>query len=99
MEDDHLFGDAGGEEEVEGEILALALICWNCQREGHRCKDCLADLNVFCLANTYKPNCSKCSSKNRDADAEVFACSTAASYPSPSLISSLDCTENETKAA
>lgn len=52
------------QEETEEEVGAVALICWNCQQEGHRYQDCLAERRVFCYgcgaAKTYKPNCARC---------------------------------------
>lgn len=54
---------------VDGEeISEINLICWNCQKSGHRYQDCLSDRTVFCYGcgtpDTYKPNCKKCHSKN-----------------------------------
>ncbi|KAI8118689.1 hypothetical protein CVS40_9622 [Lucilia cuprina] len=33
---------------TEEDISAISLICWNCQKNGHRYQDCLEDRNVFC---------------------------------------------------
>ncbi|XP_041565648.1 uncharacterized protein LOC108148614 isoform X3 [Drosophila elegans] len=50
--------------ESEVEVGALALICWNCHKEGHRYQDCEGKRRIFCYScgkpNTYKPSCSKC---------------------------------------
>ncbi|KAH8357984.1 hypothetical protein KR084_006497, partial [Drosophila pseudotakahashii] len=58
-------GIEGIESENEVEIEAFSLLCWNCRKEGHRYQDCVSERRVFCYgcgaANTYKPNCSKCS--------------------------------------
>lgn len=49
-------------------IAEINLICWNCRQSGHRYQDCLADRTVFCYgcgkADTYKPSCKNCLSKN-----------------------------------
>lgn len=60
-------------EEFSGEegpdIEAVALICWNCRKEGHRYHDCAAKRKVFCFGcgapNTYKPSCEKCLKNGR----------------------------------
>lgn len=48
----------------EGDIEAIALVCWNCRKAGHRYQDCQSERKVFCygcgMANTYKPSCSRC---------------------------------------
>jgi len=53
------------ESENEVDIEAFSLLCWNCRKEGHRYQDCVSERRIFCYgcgtANTYKPNCSKCS--------------------------------------
>lgn len=50
------------------QISALSFRCWNCHQSGHRYQDCLSDRTVFCYgcgaADTYKPNCKTCNSKN-----------------------------------
>ncbi|KAH8308605.1 hypothetical protein KR018_009276, partial [Drosophila ironensis] len=60
MEDASEFSDVEKGEEIE----ALALVCWNCRKEGHRYHDCEAKRKVFCYGcghpNTYKPSCLKC---------------------------------------
>lgn len=53
----------------ETEVAAISLICWNCQKGGHRYQDCLKDRRIFCYrcvtSDVYKPNCSNChGSKN-----------------------------------
>lgn len=63
-----------GEEEIDlageggNEISALSLVCWNCNKPGHRYQDCLSDRTIFCYGcgtpDVYKPNCKKCASKN-----------------------------------
>lgn len=56
------------EEREKEEVGALALICWNCKKEGHRYQDCLAERRVFCYGcgadKIYKPNCARCQAKN-----------------------------------
>ncbi|XP_052857197.1 uncharacterized protein LOC128265316 [Drosophila gunungcola] len=56
--------------EVDGEIGAMALICWNCRQEGHRYHDCEGKRKIFCFGcgrpNTYKPSCVKCQKKRQD---------------------------------
>lgn len=55
----------------EDQLSAISLICWNCQKAGHRYQECLEDRRVFCYgcgaASVYKPNCSTCNSKNLKA--------------------------------
>lgn len=57
------------------EIEAVALVCWNCRKTGHRYQDCLSDRKIFCYgcgaANTYKPNCNRCS-KNGQVSTSKF---------------------------
>lgn len=59
------------------EVSAINLICWNCGKVGHRYQDCLENRTVFCYGcgapNTYKPNCSRCSSKNGRQGAQKCA--------------------------
>ncbi|XP_043063199.1 uncharacterized protein LOC26534985 [Drosophila yakuba] len=53
----------------EGEIGAMALICWNCRKEGHRYQDCEGKRKIFCFGcgrpNTYKPSCVKCQKNSK----------------------------------
>lgn len=46
---------------------AVSFSCWNCDGIGHHWQDCVEDRRIFCygcgLKDTYKPNCSRCSSK------------------------------------
>lgn len=68
------------------EISAINLVCWNCQKKGHRYQDCLSDRTIFCYGcgapDTYKPNCLNCKSKNL----KVIAPKSAANPPrSPNL--------------
>lgn len=54
---------------ADEEISAISLVCWNCQKSGHRYQECLDDRRVFCYGcgtpNVYKPTCSTCNaSKN-----------------------------------
>ncbi|KAH8288874.1 hypothetical protein KR054_011127, partial [Drosophila jambulina] len=46
------------------EVDALALVCWNCRKEGHRYHDCEEKRKIFCYGcgapNSYKPSCRKC---------------------------------------
>ncbi|KAL7725295.1 hypothetical protein ACLKA6_001135 [Drosophila palustris] len=64
-------------DDVDGDLAALALSCWNCGTNGHRYQDCEAERRVFCYgcgkADTYKPSCRKCSSKNGQARAQTSA--------------------------
>ncbi|KAH8415747.1 hypothetical protein KR222_000976, partial [Zaprionus bogoriensis] len=57
------------EAEADVEIEAFTLVCWNCQKEGHRYQDCLAERRVFCYGcgapNTYKPSCVKCTKNSK----------------------------------
>ncbi|XP_032309157.1 uncharacterized protein LOC116655405 [Drosophila ananassae] len=52
-----------------GEVEAVALICWNCRKEGHRYHDCAGKRKVFCFGcgapNVYKPSCPKCLKNGR----------------------------------
>lgn len=61
----------------DDEIAALNLVCWNCAKSGHRYQDCLEERSIFCYGcgapNTYKPNCSKCASKNGRSSAQKGA--------------------------
>lgn len=71
-------GDAPGDVSIPDEdIAAINLICWNCGNSGHRYQDCLEQRSVFCYgcgeANTYKPNCTKCASKNGKVSAQKGA--------------------------
>ncbi|KAH8345372.1 hypothetical protein KR059_010880 [Drosophila kikkawai] len=75
--EDHLVEDAEefSEGELEGdEIEALALVCWNCRKEGHRYQDCGGKRKIFCYGcgapNTYKPSCGKCQQKNSMANTQ-----------------------------
>lgn len=60
-----------------GEVSEVNLVCWNCQKPGHRYQDCLSVRTVFCYgcgkADTYKPNCRNCQSKNQRASAQRCA--------------------------
>lgn len=51
------------------EVEAFTLICWNCNQEGHRYQDCIAERRVFCYGcgapNTYKPDCRRCSKNSK----------------------------------
>lgn len=62
--------DASEYEDVE----EVALVCWNCKRNGHRYQDCVSERRVFCYgcgtADVYKPNCPRCNvSKNGQSSA------------------------------
>jgi len=50
--------------EINGEVSALALICWNCRKEGHRHKQCRMKRKVYCFGcgapNNYQPTCPLC---------------------------------------
>lgn len=65
-------------EENEEQVSAISLVCWNCQKTGHRYHDCMEDRRVFCYgcgaSNVYRPKCSVCSSKNSSANAPKGAC-------------------------
>lgn len=67
---DRDFGDEPEESLVceSGEVAEVNLICWNCQKPGHRYQDCLSVRTIFCYGcgkvDTYKPNCKHCQSKN-----------------------------------
>ncbi|XP_052837401.1 uncharacterized protein LOC128253212 [Drosophila gunungcola] len=54
------FSDVDDEEEIG----ALALICWNCHKEGHRYQDCEDKRRIFCYGcgakNIFKPSCVRC---------------------------------------
>ena len=58
-----MFGDHS--ESSDEEISAISMVCWNCQKSGHRYQDCLDERRVFCYGcgapNTYKPTCPSCS--------------------------------------
>lgn len=67
--------DASSETELQQELLqedfeidAINLTCWYCKASGHRYQECTAERRVFCYgcgrADTYKPKCTYCSSKN-----------------------------------
>lgn len=51
------------------DIEAVALICWNCRKEGHRYQDCAGKRKVFCFGcgapNVYKPSCANCIKNGR----------------------------------
>ncbi|KAH8279029.1 hypothetical protein KR026_001927, partial [Drosophila bipectinata] len=53
-----------GEDELQEEIGAFSLVCWNCRKEGHRYQDCASKRKIFCygcgLPNAYKPSCERC---------------------------------------
>lgn len=59
------------------EISAVGLVCWNCNKNGHRYQECLSDRTIFCYGcgtpDTYKPNCQKCNSKNSKGSAPKSA--------------------------
>ncbi|KAI8119871.1 hypothetical protein CVS40_8788, partial [Lucilia cuprina] len=59
------------------EVAELNLVCWNCQKPGHRYQDCLSVRTIFCYgcgkADTYKPNCKHCQSKNSKFSAQRCA--------------------------
>lgn len=71
------------------EISALTLVCWNCNKAGHRYQDCVSDRTIFCYgcgaADTYKPNCPKCNSKNSRSNAPK-----SAPTPMPTKTRSID---------
>lgn len=60
----HEIVENGVELTEETGVSALALMCWNCQKVGHRYQDCLEERRIFCYGcgtpDTYKPNCSNC---------------------------------------
>ncbi|KAI8121618.1 hypothetical protein CVS40_7368 [Lucilia cuprina] len=65
-------------ETSDEEISAISLVCWNCQKSGHRFQDCLDERRVFCYgcgaANAYKPTCTNCNgSKNLRSSAPKSA--------------------------
>ncbi|KAH8245713.1 hypothetical protein KR026_012240 [Drosophila bipectinata] len=64
MEDASEFSD-----DEDPDIEAVALICWNCRKEGHRYHDCAGRRKVFCFGcgapNTYKPSCANCLKNGR----------------------------------
>ena len=57
--------------EEEAEIGAMALVCWNCRKEGHRYQDCGEKRKIFCYGCgariSYKPSCVKCQKTARGA--------------------------------
>lgn len=59
------------------EVSAISLICWNCRKHGHRYHDCLSERTIFCYGcgapDTFKPNCTKCNSKNGRLSAQKSA--------------------------
>lgn len=63
--------------EVNEQIAAIGLNCWNCHQPGHRYQECLANRTVFCYGcgtpDTYKPNCKICNSKNFRSSAQTSA--------------------------
>ncbi|KAH8357522.1 hypothetical protein KR084_012072, partial [Drosophila pseudotakahashii] len=52
------------EGEANNEVCAVALICWNCRKEGHRYKQCQMKRKVFCFGcgapNNYSHTCPNC---------------------------------------
>lgn len=60
-------------ETFDEDVSEISLLCWNCQKSGHRYQDCLEERKVFCYGcgtpNIYKPKCAKCTSKNFRASA------------------------------
>ncbi|XP_033233219.1 uncharacterized protein [Drosophila pseudoobscura] len=74
--EEHMSDDATefSEGEGEAEIGALALVCWNCHKEGHRYQDCESKRKIFCygcgIPNIYKPACEKCQKKNGRASTQ-----------------------------
>lgn len=52
-------------------VSAISLICWNCQKSGHRYQDCLEDRKVFCYgcgaSNVYKPKCTNCNNFSKNS--------------------------------
>nr|XP_032289170.1 uncharacterized protein LOC116649963 [Drosophila virilis]XP_032289609.1 uncharacterized protein LOC116650327 [Drosophila virilis]XP_032292012.1 uncharacterized protein LOC116650924 [Drosophila virilis]XP_032295526.1 uncharacterized protein LOC116652000 [Drosophila virilis]XP_032295567.1 uncharacterized protein LOC116652022 [Drosophila virilis]XP_032295866.1 uncharacterized protein LOC116652089 [Drosophila virilis]XP_032295890.1 uncharacterized protein LOC116652099 [Drosophila virilis]XP_0 len=58
------------------EIQNKKIVCWNCDKVGHRFDDCMGERRIFCYGcgakNTFKPNCSKCNLLgNRKRDAQT----------------------------
>lgn len=71
------------EEESISKLRRNRVVCWNCDKTGHRFKDCVAERLIFCYGcgakNTFKPKCEKCNpSENRKQDAQT---STSLSHP------------------
>jgi len=66
------------EGEINGEVSAVALICWNCRKEGHQHKQCRMKRKVYCFGcgalNNYQPTCPQCQKKR---ESEHFQQSTA----------------------
>lgn len=60
--------DSLGEDEGLEIAEVNEFVCWNCRNTGHKFDVCLAERSIFCYgcgaANTYKPQCAKCNSKN-----------------------------------
>ncbi|KAH8261989.1 hypothetical protein KR038_006606, partial [Drosophila bunnanda] len=58
------------------EVDALALVCWNCRKEG-RYHDCVEKRKIFCYdcgtPNSYKPSYQKCQEKNVKNNSRVFS--------------------------
>lgn len=65
-------------QQISEEVSAIQrkqLICWNCDKPGHRFDDCLEIRSIFCYGcgakNTFKPKCPSCNpSENRVRDAQ-----------------------------
>lgn len=59
------------------DISAISLVCWNCNKNGHRYQDCLEDRTIFCYGcgtpKVYKPKCPKCNAKNSKSSAPSSA--------------------------
>jgi len=55
------------------DVGALALICWNCHKEGHRHQDCREKKRIFCWGcgakNNLKTHCA-CCQKNIKQDTQ-----------------------------
>ena len=59
--------------EIRRHIAKESLICWNCDKPGHRFDDCVGPRKIFCFGcgakEIFKPMCPKCNpSGNRKRD-------------------------------
>jgi len=64
VEEEDLDGRVMFSDDDEFEVGALALICWNCHKEGHRHQDCREKKRIFCWGcgakNILKTHCARC---------------------------------------